>query len=108
MPWYLRFLIAGTVVCLASWIAKRASPTLAGMILAFPFLIGTALVFTISDGEKGFRAMAGGVLWGIVPLAFFCVSTVLIVKVLPPWAALSIGALVWIAVAGVVYLVVVR
>jgi uncharacterized membrane protein (GlpM family) len=95
-------------VCLASWIAKRVSPTLAGMLLAFPFLIGTTLLFSLGAPERNFRLIVTGVLWGLIPLAGFCASILIGSRFFPVWASVGVGLATWVVLALTIYVWVVR
>lgn len=101
MQWIARFLAAGTAVTLSGLVASRVSAHVGGMILAFPFVIGTGLIFAMRAGDAQFSRVASGVLWGLVPLALFTVAVIGVVRVAPAPLALAVGAVVWVCTAGV-------
>ena len=43
--------------------SRRFVPSVTGLVLAFPFIIGSRLVFFMSSGRETFRATTIGVLW---------------------------------------------
>lgn len=102
MFWILRFCAAGTAVTLSSLISRRLGPTAGGMVLAFPFVIGTGMVLTVGEGRGHLRELATGVLLGLGPLLLFVLTVVLLAPRLHPVMALVAGVGGWLVSAGVV------
>lgn len=103
----VRFLVAGFSVTLASLVATRFSGVIGGMLLAFPFLITTGLLFSLtssntSNASSTFSQMASGVLYGMIPLSVYAVVLVLSSTRLAPLLAISLGILAWATTALVV------
>lgn len=90
---------------LASLVAKNVSSTLGGMLLAFPFLISTGLLFAVPSGATHFRGVAFGVLLGILPLLAFALTVVVAASRVSPLAALALGIASWVALSGGMLLV---
>lgn len=106
MPWYVKFLVAGAAVTVAGLVAKRVGPAAAGMVLAFPFIIGSGLIFAAGDSAASMRQTALGALWGLVPLTAFLLTVVVASSHWPPTASLATGVAAWVVVAVVVYRIV--
>ena len=102
MVWVLRFVAAGTAVTLSGMLSKSLGPRAAGMVLAFPFVIGTGLAFSIGSGREQFRSLTLGVLLGLGPLLLFALTVLLVARRLPSPAALVLGVGVWLVAAGAV------
>jgi uncharacterized membrane protein (GlpM family) len=99
MMWIARFIAAGSVVTAAGLIAARVGAGLGGLVLAFPFVIGTGLVFASMQSAEHFRAVTTGVLWGILPLAVFAATVALAAQRSSALAALALGVIAWLCVA---------
>jgi uncharacterized membrane protein (GlpM family) len=66
------------------------------MVLAFPFVIGTGLVFAAAAGETDFRETTQGVLWGLLPLLVFALVVIFAARHAVPLVALALGSVAWI------------
>jgi hypothetical protein len=99
--WVVRFLAAGSAVTLAGVAASRFGAHVGGMLLTFPFIISTGLMFSIGAGRDHFAEVTSGVLWGLLPLALFAAAVLLCVRIWPAQAALAVGVGVWLLAAGV-------
>jgi uncharacterized membrane protein (GlpM family) len=103
MLWVARFVVAGTAVTLSALLSKRFGGAAGGMVLAFPFVIGTGLLFTILEGGDEFRATASGVLWGLLPLLCFALVVLAVSRTHSGTVALTAGILTWIAAAAAIH-----
>jgi uncharacterized membrane protein (GlpM family) len=103
MYWVARFLAAGAAVTIAGAVANRFGAHVGGMLLAFPFVISTGLVFAMRDGREHFAEVTYGVLWGLGPLALFSIAALVGVRFWSAQAALAFGVCVWLIVAGVLW-----
>jgi len=105
MPWYAKFIIAGIAVTIAGFAAKQFNATLGGMILAFPFVIGTGLIFARTDSMTAYVSTAQGALMGLVPLTVFLLCVVFLGDKIPTIASLAAGVVSWVVVAGSLLLI---
>lgn len=103
MLWFARFLAAGSTVTIAALLSRRLGPATGGMVLAFPFVIGTGLLFALVEGREQFRSTALGVLWGLLPLLCFSLVVLAVSRSHAGITALSWGAFAWVSVATAVY-----
>ena len=99
MPWYLKFIAVGVAVTVAGVVAKRLGPFVGGMVLAFPFAIGSGLIFSAVEEGGDFRRTAVGALWGLVPLLVFLVVVVALAPRTNPANTLLVAVAAWVAVA---------
>jgi hypothetical protein len=100
MLWVARFLAAGSAVTIASMLSRRFGGSVGGMVLAFPFVIGTGLLFALLEGGEVFRETASGALRGLLPLCCFTLVVVVLSRS-HPVTALVAGFLSWLVVAAV-------
>ncbi len=74
----LRFLLAGGLVTLVLKIADRSSGFLAGLLLMFPVLGATGLLFVgLSEGTNALVEATYGAVVGLVAVAAFLLTTAL-------------------------------
>ena len=103
MFWIARFLAAGVAVTVAGLLSRRFGPSLGGMVLAFPFVIGVGLIFASMDGKASFRETATGMMWGLLPLLCFGFVVLAVSRQHTAEASLLCGVLVWLATAAAVH-----
>jgi len=102
--WLARLLLPGVAVVLATWVGQRLGATAGGILLAFPFVIGSGLVFAMARGSVTFQTTALGALRGLIPLALFLVTVAAASRWLPLPACLALGGVVWLGTALPLYL----
>ena len=89
---------------IATWVSRVLGPVAGGMALSFPFVIGSGLLFALSDsGEEFMRETAVGALRGLIPLALFLLVVVLTTRWVPPVVCLLAGVLAWLVCAFSLY-----
>lgn len=98
-----RFLAAGTAVLIAGIIAKKLGPFPAGLILAFPFVIGTGLIFAAIENDNSMRTVALGSLLGLIPLAAFLTTILTTPQTWTTWTTLTLATLAWLTTAALIY-----
>ena len=89
----------GLAVVLATFVGQRFGTIAGGMLLAFPFVIGSGLVFAMAEGQEKFTLTAWSALLGLIPLGCSLACVALVSKAAPLPAALVSGAAVWALVA---------
>ena len=100
----LRSVAAAVLVAAVALADRRWGPTVAGLLLGFPIIIGITLLFTMPQGREAVGSLGAAALYGLIPLAAFlvCVTTLtLVFRVSSTWA-LGASALVWVGAAGAV------
>jgi uncharacterized membrane protein (GlpM family) len=95
----VRFFAAGLAVSLSGLLAKRFGPAVGGMLLSFPFVIGSGLFLVAATEQGDFRETALGALWGLIPLGLCLIVTVVMSRFVSAYVALGLGVAVWVTVA---------
>ncbi len=79
---FIKLLITVAIIIFCSQIGKKA-PAFAGLIATAPIMTLIVLLWLWSDKPGDFKLMADftrGVLWGIIPTAFFFIAAFLCFK----------------------------
>lgn len=100
MDFLLKLILANAII-VASVLAGRKAPTLAGLLATMPLTTLVVLIWLHSETPSDYERMVRftrGVLWGILPsMAFFLTARVCFEKQLPFAAALGVSFCVWAA-----------
>jgi hypothetical protein len=115
--WYqyaVRFIFGGLITVIAGLIAKHFGPVIGGLFLAFPAIFpASATLIEKHEKEKkqehglngtvrateAVSVDAAGAAMGTLSLAIFALVAWRLIPSCPAWLALSIAALVWLAVS---------
>jgi hypothetical protein len=98
----LKFLLAPSLVALASLAGRRWGLRIGGAIAGFPVVVGPILLFFAMEQGSAFAATAAlKSLWGMFPFAVFCLVMSWLSLRLPLWPSMLSG---WAAFLGVSWL----
>jgi len=110
----LRFVLGGLITVIAGLIAKKFSPSVGGLFLAFPAILAasTTLVERHERQRKEQKGMGGmyrgrhaagadaaGAAMGSIGLVGFAGSVEKLITAHDPWLAILVGTLVWAALS---------
>lgn len=102
----IRAILAGLLVALVALAQRRFGPTPAGLLLGFPVIIGTTIVFSASLGKNPVADLAIATLFGLIPLALFLVTIFVLSRntQLSVYSTIAVSVIVWLASSSLIYL----